>query len=128
MSNSTVSLPAHLLTLLAEYPQLKIVSVIIRNGPSGWHAIDTSGHQAIGVSAVSEDSGGVYVHFTFTANKVVGFTQSVDEYFATQQMMVGASVGYAQAYLQFGKVGASGAVNPSTLSADGNAQFIGLFI
>ena len=78
---------------------------------------------------MSEDSGGVYVNFSFTATLVLGFTQSVDEFYAaSEKMMVGASVGYAYAYLQFGKAGVSGVLNPSTLSASGNAQFIGLFL
>ena len=129
MANVANSLPGHFLTLLAQYPQLKIVSCIIRNGPSGWHALDYDGHQPIGVSQIRQDAQGVYIDYAFTATKVAGFTQSVDEYFAaTEKMMVGASVGYSYCCLQFGKSGVSGILDPSGLSADGNAQFIGLFI
>ena len=125
---TTTSLQPELYALLSLSPSFKIVSVILRNGPNGWHALDSDGHMPIGVSGVSEDSVSVTVHFSFTAELVLGFTTSVDEFFSYNDHLVGgASVGYQTAYLQFGKPGVSGPVNPSTLSSSGNVQFIGLF-
>lgn len=76
------------------YRKFKQFGCAIRNTGSGWAFIADSGHRPVGFSGISTTPGGaIKLDYDFTASRVVTLSVNVDETYAKQGIIAGASVG-----------------------------------
>lgn len=133
MPNVANTLPSKILDLylIGKAKDLRMVSAILRNGPGGWRCIggdgDGDGHFCMGVRSVDQDNDLIIVNYDFTASLVIGFSATIDEYYATNgPISCGASCGLENASIMCG--GPLGKITPANMSPLGNIQFMGLFL
>ena len=107
-----------------------IAGVLRRVAPSPWYMINDGGHSPIGIKAVTEDEEKITIEYTFTSTKINSFCVTVDETFAKEGYLVGASVGnhFARIYLSKIENGNVMPIDPSTVSNSlGNLWIYGIF-
>lgn len=81
----------------------RVVSCVIRPNSSGvWGVIDDGIHTPVGVSAVTQTSGAIEVHYNFTAKRIGSLVATPDETFAQSGLQAGASVQETVARIQLG--------------------------
>lgn len=83
------------------YRKLKQFGCAIRNTGSGWAFIADSAHRPVGFSGISTTpAGAIQLDYDFTASRVVTLSVAMDETYAKQGIIAGASVGAAFATIE----------------------------
>lgn len=104
------------------------VGGVLRNTGSGWHVLDDAGHQPSGLGAVTQTSTYVEVQHLTAALEVHEVQVTVDEYYASVGLRVGASVGLTRTRIFFYQGTSTTPVDPATLTAaNGNIWLSGSF-
>lgn len=78
----------------------KIAAGTIRNAAgTGWSLVSDAAHQAVNIASVTNDTDKITINYSFTALKVTSLVAVPDEYFASQGLFVGGSVGLSSSNL-----------------------------
>jgi len=111
-------------------PRFKhVVAGVIRNTGTGWEAITSDGHSAIGIARVRQDDKSIIIEYDFRASRVVTFIVTPDETYAVEDRLIcGSSVRLSHAVIQCSTNAGGVAVNPASLTKPfGNLWLFGLF-
>jgi len=81
----------------------RVVGGPLRNTGDGFFALEDSGHDPVGIGAVSSDGTGITLDFSFSATKVISLIVGCDETLARLGYTAGASVGLSDATIYVGQ-------------------------